>query len=119
MNKVVDFFLHYQNQFKMLHWQTKSYARHQAFGSFYDSLSDAMDEFIEVHMGKYGRVETDGSIPIHNLNKVNVNDVIENFEMFLISLTNHYDVERDSDLLNIRDGILGDLNKLKYLLTLD
>ena len=103
----------------MLHWQTKSYARHQAFGKFYDELNDSVDEFIEVHMGKYGRVVTDGSIPLKNLKDLNVEEVLNNFEMFLVSLSNHYDKERDSDLLNIRDGILGNLNQTRYLLTLD
>lgn len=37
---------------------------------------------------------------------------------FLIGLNNILDELRDSDLLNIRDKILGSLNQLKYLLTL-
>jgi hypothetical protein len=37
---------------------------------------------------------------------------------FLVSLDEMYDEKMDSDILNIRDEIMADLNKLKYLLTL-
>ena len=47
--------LQIQNQLKIFHWQTKSYARHNAFGSTYDEMSDLIDSFVETHMGKYGR----------------------------------------------------------------
>ena len=46
---------------------------------------------------------------------VSVDSVVQ----FLISLTNVYDPSSDSDLLNIRDEILAEFNKLKYLLTLN
>jgi len=36
----------------------------------------------------------------------------------LVGLTDVLDPQRDTDLLNIRDEILGEFNKLKYLLTL-
>jgi hypothetical protein len=78
-----------------------------------------MDSFIEVHMGKYGRVKTGGNIQISNMNEVQIKDYLEEIEQFLIELTENYDAARDSDLLNIRDEMLSLVNKLKYLLTLD
>ena len=32
------------NQLKVYHWQTDSYAQHQAFGGTYDALSPLIDE---------------------------------------------------------------------------
>ena len=43
-------------QIKLLHWQTKSYARHKAYDDIYHSLGDLVDKFVEMYMGKYGRV---------------------------------------------------------------
>ena len=43
-----------------------------------------------------------------------VDEVID----FLIGFNKHLDPKTDSDLLNIRDDMLGLFNKLKYLLTL-
>ena len=119
MENIVDHLISYQQQFRILHWQTKSYGRHKAYGEFYDSFSDSMDEFIETHMGKYGRVKTGGHIEIANMADVQIKDYLQEIEQFLIELSEHYDSTRDSDLLNIRDEMLGQVNKLKYLLTLD
>ena len=71
MENIVDHLISYQQQFRILHWQTKSYARHKAYGEFYDSFGELMDEFIETHMGKYGRIKTGGKIEIsHDVNAV-------------------------------------------------
>ena len=43
----VQFLLEAQIQFKILHWQTKGYARHIAFGDIYDSLGELVDEYVE------------------------------------------------------------------------
>ena len=51
----VNFFLGLQMQLKVNHWQTKGYARHNAFGSTYDELQDLVDRYVEEAMGKYGR----------------------------------------------------------------
>jgi len=42
------------------HWRTKSYAQHQALGSFYDGVIDALDALVEAHQGLNGLV---GQIP--------------------------------------------------------
>lgn len=119
MENIVDHLISYQQQFRILHWQTKSYARHKAYGKFYNSFGDLIDEFIETHMGKYGRIKTSGQIEMSNMSDIQIKDYMEELEHFLISLTENYDQTRDSDLLNIRDEMLGEVNKLKYLLTLD
>ena len=36
-------FITLQEQFRVLHWQTKSYARHNAYGVIYDALKDLID----------------------------------------------------------------------------
>jgi len=41
------------------------------------------------------------------------------YRQFLIEMSNIFSSKRDSDLLNVRDEILGDLNQFLYLLTFD
>ena len=55
MDSIINGLLRIQQQLRILHWQTKSYARHKAYGKTYDELGDLIDEFMEVQMGKYGR----------------------------------------------------------------
>jgi hypothetical protein len=113
-------FIEIQQQLKILHWQTKSYAKHNAYGKTYDELSDLVDDFVEIAMGKYGRFElTDGTIELFDIKNMSLQDFIDSAVEFLISLSGEFSGETDTDLLNIRDEMLGQFNKLKYLLTLE
>jgi hypothetical protein len=107
-----------QQQLKIYHWQTKSYARHQAYGAAYDSLSDLIDSFVEVHMGKYGRFTlTQPGIELSDLSDSSAKEFVDGAVEFLINLTERLD-PKDTDLLNIRDEMLAVFNRLKYLMTL-
>ena len=43
-------------QAKVFHWQTSSFAEHEALGEFYEGFNDLMDKFIETYQGCYGRI---------------------------------------------------------------
>jgi hypothetical protein len=120
MNDVILRLIEIEQQMRILHWQTRSYARHQAFGSLYSSMGELIDQFAEVYMGKYGRftLDHDQQIKIVNINEITGDGFLEDNTRFLTGLTSRLDVQNDTDLLNIRDEILANLNKLKYLLTL-
>ena len=36
------------------HWKTDSYSKHQALGSFYDEIIEALDNYVEAHQGTFG-----------------------------------------------------------------
>ena len=38
------------------HWNTSSYAAHQALGEFYDGVIDLVDDLVEAHSGAFGKV---------------------------------------------------------------
>lgn len=126
MNKNLDsninFFFKTQLQLKVLHWQTKGYARHQAFGNTYSDLDDLIDEFVEVCMGKQGRFtlqEETKTVRVENLVDVNIVDFLQDTKATLIGLSSQLSSENDTDLLNLRDEMLSKINKLAYLLTLE
>jgi DNA-binding ferritin-like protein len=117
----VNFFLTLQTQLKINHWQTKGYARHQAFGSTYDALQELIDTYVEEAMGKYGRfVLTDETkvINLSNLSELDIKSFINVVRESLIQFTGEVD-PTDTNLLNIRDEMLGLINQLSYLLTLE
>jgi DNA-binding ferritin-like protein len=121
INSNVNFLVGLQLQMKINHWQTKGYARHNAFGEFYDSLSDLIDTFVESAMGKYGRFTLDEetkTIQLSNLSELDVKGMISTVRDALVQMGEQLDPS-DTDLLNIRDEMLGGLNKLSYLLTLE
>lgn len=117
----INFFLGLQSQLKIMHWQTKGYARHNALGATYDALDDLIDAFVEEAMGKYGRFKIDentNQIQLFNLSELNVSDMISKVCDALIQYNQQFE-ETDTNLLNIRDEMLGLFNKLKYLITLE
>jgi len=121
MATLMSSFLGIHAQLKVFHWQTSSYAKHNAYGATYDTLTDLIDEFMEVHMGKYGRTALEGkddAILLSNIGEVNPDEFLGTLTAFLLSFNNKLNSQQDSDLLNIRDEMLGAINKLKYLLTL-
>lgn len=111
-----------QNQYRIFHWQTKSYSQHKSFGGIYEKLDDGIDEFLEVYFGKYGRIIADGSfsLALENLSDGSGIAYSDKFIDFLSNkLPSYLDQTKDTDLLNIRDTLLGEVNRLKYLLTLE
>ena len=117
MHEIASKLIEMQNQIKFFHWQTTSYARHQAYGGTYDALTPLIDNFVEVLMGKYGRVP---ALPmkVYNRNEKDCMTFIDESIAILLGLSTILSPTNDTDLLNIRDEMVSEFNKLKYLLTL-
>lgn len=118
---IVTKLLTFQNQIKILHWQTTSYSEHKSLDELFGELSGHIDEFIEVFMGKNGRIvaQTNFNLSLQNYSALSPMDLMNQMVAYLIDeLPTMLDAKKDTDLLNIRDEILGSVNKTKYLLTL-
>ena len=108
---------------KLFHWKTHSYATHKATDELYASLNEHIDSFIEVLLGKTGsRIDlmNNRTIKLIDLNsQEQLKSKIMSLKSYLVGLDNSKALSTmsNSDLLNIRDEILGDLNKFLYLLT--
>ena len=108
---------------KLFHWKTTSYAVHKATDDLYTKLNANMDSFIEVLLGKTGlRIDLMGTKSIRLIDLSSPESFkkeIESFKGYLVSLNDNSTMKRmsNTDLYNIRDTILGDLNQLLYLLT--
>jgi len=76
--------------------------------------------FVEVFMGKYGRVESKNgfNIELANYKDISATDFADKYIDYLVNELPKSLEESDTDLFNIRDEMLAQLNKLKYLLTL-
>ena len=108
---------------KLYHWKTNSYATHKATDELYTKLNENMDSFIEILLGKTGT-----RIDLLNQKNIKLLDMrsqeefkkyVVAFKEYLISLDDNKSMKlmKNSDLYNIRDTILGDMNQLLYLLT--
>ena len=116
---LIEFFLSVQNQLKIYHWQTESYAEHKALDKAYEKISDLSDKFLETYMGKYGRIKAKESF------KFTLSNYGDDFKTHIEAYVDIFseDLQKqlkdtDTDLLNIKDEMLGTLNQLLYLLSL-
>ena len=118
---VVTTFLQMLNTVKLYHWKTHSYAQHKATDELYAKLNESIDTFVEIMLGKKGtRVNLTGTknIPLHDYSELSdFEKEIEMYKDYLIGMSSHFDSKLDSDLLNTRDELLGQLNQFTYLLT--
>lgn len=117
----VNLFLGLLAQLKVIHWQTKGYARHKAFDKTYGELNELVDEFMEQAMGKYGRFKLNdetNTITLSNLSDLKPEEMVNTVVEALIQYSSQFE-EVDTNLFNIRDEMLGLLYKLNYLLTLE
>ena len=119
--RIVTTFLQMLNTVKLYHWKTSNYAQHKATDELYTNLNLNVDTFVEVMLGKSGsRVNLTGQKSIPLLDYTNVEDFkkeIERYKMFLNGMSADSSLNTNTDLMNIRDELLSNLNQFSYLLT--
>ena len=116
--EIVTTFFNIRDQIKLYHWQTKSFAEHKATDDLVGTLDANIDKFVESYMGRYGRPYVKRTLPVKNLTVSGVRAFIGNSDEWMTNKLPRMLKKTDSDLLNIRDEILADLNQVKYLFTL-
>jgi len=131
---IAENFMEMLNEVKIYHWNTHSYSQHKATDELYAQLNEHVDKFVEVMLGK-GSADSKGSanskgrasrlknlsnqIPLHaSPTTISFRDKILAYRDYLIQMDKCLNSKDDTDLLNIRDEILADLNQFLYLLTL-
>ena len=115
MNDASEFLLvllHSATNTHLLHWQSKSYAEHQALGAFYEEIPDLVDELAETMMGKY---DTTAEFPVM------YHAPAETAKEELEALKDYVDQARqampqDSEIQNIIDEIAQLIDSTLYLL---
>ena len=114
---IITALLTLQNQLRIFHWQTESFAEHMAFGRTYDALDDLFDKLIETYSGKYGRPKFGGvkSISFADYETLKTETYLQTVDDYFVDL---FMASQDAELANIRDEIRDSIQTLKYLLTL-
>ena len=120
IGEIALYFMFVRDQLKIYHWQTKQYSRHIASDSFVDDLSTKMDTFIEVMQGSRNeRLQiSKNAFSFKNHDDSSVVMLLQKFKIWLVEELPSYLIPTDTELLNIRDEILADVNKTLYLFTL-
>jgi len=118
----VEQFLFIQQNIRLYHWTTPIYNQHIVSGELYEKLDKLIDKFVETYMGKYNKIKFEKiSINSEPLTEKIIESLLKKFKQFLLG-----DLEfmlssgkmQNNDLKNIRDDILGEVNRFIFLLRL-
>ncbi len=103
---------------KLYHWNTTSYPRHIASDRFDGVLEGIVDKFMEVFIGRYQIKPLIHKISIEDslLTDQGIISAYKQAREFLSQMQTNIP---DTDLLNIRDELVGEINKNLYLFTLN
>jgi DNA-binding ferritin-like protein len=121
--EITSVFLEMLLMVKLYHWKTTSYATHKATDDLYLKLNANIDSFTEILLGKSGlRIDLMGKSNIRLVDlssQESLKREVDAFKGYLVGLNDNKALQTmsNSDLFNIRDTILGDLNQFLYLLT--
>jgi hypothetical protein len=118
--ELIMFFFSLRNNLYLYHLSTYSYSRHVAISKLLDSFDDLTDKFLETYFGKYGRPDEfpNSHLELNKLSDPEAKMELSSYTDFLKIRLNELINPMDTQLLNIRDEMVGVLDNTKYLFEL-
>jgi len=105
---------------KFYHWNTFVYARHVATCGLSGTIDTTIDSIIEKYMARYGRPKFNSvqQVAVLPMNDEDGLSVLKRFATWLQKEYPKYVKSSDTDLINIRDDLLGHVENTIYLFSL-
>ena len=98
----------------IMHWQTESYAAHQALGEYYSEIPELIDAVIETYQGKTGIILRDFPMEMEDYESM---EPLAYMEYLSLELTNGRALfGTDSEIQNLVDAIADLINSTMYKL---
>ena len=109
----------FYEQLHLLHWQTTSYAEHQALGGIYDKVGDLQDEIVEKIMGYKGtKVKAFKIDVLKDYSPGAPMQVVGDLITFAKQLEEYGEANNMPDIENVAQSLSGEAAQTKYRLTL-
>lgn len=119
MHDIVKPMMEFRGQLKLYHWKTSSFARHKGTDKFLEKFDDKLDEFVEVMSGSRGeKVHDSFTLKFKTLTDKNAENYVKGFRDWVSGKLPELLHEHETDLLNLKDEILANVNRLLYIMTL-
>jgi hypothetical protein len=121
VGNIAQIFLQVKIMLEIYHWNTYSYSRHKASNKLLHNLSKKMDLFVESIQGSRGvrlELERNSTINLEKLTDDRIVIILKQFREWLTKSLSNVILPRETDLLNIRDEIISQLDLGLYLFTL-
>ena len=119
-----DFILRFMemlNTIKIYHWSTLSYPTHKATDKLHEKMSELVDSFIEKYIAITGTpLFHKQSIPFYECKSLeDYRKKLQDYKRFLVSFNENMLHKEATELLSIRDDMLGEIDQALYSLRLE
>ena len=109
-------FFRHQLKIKMYHFQTGKYGAHKASDSYLETFELNLDKFMEIGQGITGKFTTKSmNLKFDTLTDDTISAELDKFVSTLRALDEI--MASSTELLNLRDEMIGNAEQFKYLLT--
>jgi hypothetical protein len=115
IGNILYYLLLLRNQMKIYHWQTKLYSRHIATDSLVEDLDKLTDKYVEIYSGIYENIEIHEDKSLFKLNNICDKNIVSYLNALKKIISTETSDITDSELLNVRDDILGKIDNTIYL----
>jgi DNA-binding ferritin-like protein len=110
---------YFYEELHLLHFQTTSFAEHEALGKIYDKVGDLQDEIIEKIMGYTGkRVRAYKIDALKDYSSGMPNQVVKELVSFAKDLEDYAEANNMPDIENVAQSLSGEAAQTLYRLTL-
>lgn len=110
---------YFYEQLHLLHWQTTSFAEHEALGKLYDRVGDLQDEILEKIMGYSGkRIKAFKIDTLKDYTGGMPNTVVKDLIKFAKDLQDFGEANNMPDIENVAQSLSGEAAQALYRLTL-
>jgi len=114
-NGIVATLTEMMHSIKLHHWRTHDYSVHKATDNLHEALSEQVDSFVEKLLGSKHTRANLTSLRMRAYNTLPaLKRRVEYYKQYLRGMP----ASLGTDLLNIRDELLGSLNQFSYMLSL-
>jgi hypothetical protein len=111
-SKILKNLLTFQNQMKLYHWQTKSFARHSASDKLVEKAMAITDRIIESYQGSHEKImlnDSNKTLELDNITDDNIVAYLNKMKAFLnTDFEQILDEAKNGDVFNLRDEMLID-----------
>lgn len=116
LESIASKLIYFHETLQLIHWQTNSYAEHQATGGLYDYVHGFKDGLMEKLMGYTGRRPS--SCKVEAIVSRPATNIVDELMQFASRLKSFGEMNSYHDVCNLADELSGEAAKVKYLLTL-
>lgn len=117
LKEVIKTLLTFKNTLKMYHWRAEKYNKHKISNDLGDKIDELIDKFVEVLIGsRKQRPEFPLELKLKMVTDDQIDEYLESFREWLSDPLQEMLEDYETDLMNIRDEMLGVVNQSLYLL---